>query len=262
MTTLSPEGAIVRVQEVVKAFGRNQVLKSVSFSVRAGEKVGIIGASGSGKSTLLKCINFIVKYDEGAIYIDGELVGYEEDKKGKERRLASERKLARLRQKVGMVFQSYNLFPHLTVLDNLTLAPILTRKMKKQDAVIKARDLLKGIGLLEKEKEYPVNLSGGQQQRVAIIRALMMEPKVLLLDEITSALDPSLVGEVLNLLENLARKGLTMLIVSHELGFLERVADRLLFLEGGKILEEGDPKQLLYNPRTPELQRFLRGFYK
>ncbi len=250
----------IRVEKLAKAFRENEVLKSVSFSVSAREKLGILGASGSGKSTLLKCINFIVPYDTGSVYIDGVLVGY--DNSNGRRRLAPERNLSVLRRRVGMVFQSYNLFPHLTVLKNLTLAPVLAEMMTKQDAATHARKLLVSIGLLEKENQYPVNLSGGQQQRVAIMRALMMQPEVLLLDEVTSALDPSLVGEVLALLSSLAEEGLTMLVVSHELAFLERVGDRLLFLEGGMILEAGDPEQVLHHPRTSELQSFLAGFYK
>jgi len=256
----SSENALIRVEGVGKTFGDNEVLKSVSFSVMPNEIVGIVGASGCGKSTLLKCIDFIVEYDKGEIFVDNELVGYE-TVEGKGRRRASEKKLAALRRKVGMVFQSYNLFPHLTVLENLTKAPVLAGMLNKESAETKAMESLQMIGLLEKENEYPVNLSGGQQQRVAIMRALIMEPEVMLFDEITSALDPSLVGEVLGLLATLAKQGLTMLIVSHELSFLERVASRLLFMHGGQIWEDGNPEQLLRNPQTPELKVFLAGFY-
>jgi len=250
----------IRVKEVGKSFGHNEVLKGVSFCVQPREIVGIVGASGCGKSTLLKCINFIVEYDKGEIYVDNELVGYSSID-GKRRIRASETTLATLRRKVGMVFQSYNLFPHLKVLENLTKAPLLARLTDKTTTESRAREFLSRIGLAEKENAYPLKLSGGQQQRVAIMRALMMEPTVMLFDEITSALDPSLVGGVLELLADLAEKGLTMLIVSHELGFLERVASRVLFLQDGLIWEQGEPAQLLHEPNTNELQDFLAGFY-
>lgn len=252
--------ALVEASGVGKAFGDNIVLDSVDFSVFPGERIGLIGASGCGKSTLLKCVNFIVEYDQGAIRVGGELVGYQENGDGRRVR-ASEKNLTSLRRKVGMVFQSYNLFPHLTVMQNLTKAPLLTGLMTSDAANEKAVASLKTIGLSDKADVFPSSLSGGQQQRVAIMRALMMSPEVMLFDEITSALDPSLVGEVLGLLSDLAKDGLTMMIVSHELAFLDRVADRILFLHKGRIHEDGSPDEILRNPRTPELKSFLAGFY-
>jgi len=250
---------VLKAINVGKRFRDEEVLKNINFSVEAGEKIGIIGPSGCGKSTLLKCMNFIVEYDRGEIYLDNDLVGYEQV--GERRIKTSETKIIKLRKKMGMVFQSSSLFPHLTVIDNLIEAPVLTKQLKKSEAIEKAERLLNTIGLIDKARAYPSTLSGGQRQRVAIVRALMMEPQMMLFDEITTGLDPSLVRGVLELLIKLAEDGMTMIIVSHGLNFLEKVADRILFLFNGVIWEEGSPDKLFNNPSTEELNNFLGGFY-
>ena len=237
--------SLVEIASVDKSFGPLKVLDGVSLSVAQGEIVAIIGRSGSGKSTLLRCINGLEPIQGGAIRVDGDLV------------TAPKADLRRLRQKVGIVFQSYNLFPHLTVERNITLAPTVVKRMAPGEAQEVALAVLRQVGLEDKLHAYPDQLSGGQQQRVAIARSLAMQPKVMLFDEITSALDPELIGEVLRVLERLARQGMTMLVVTHEMGFARNVADRVVFMHAGRIGEEGPTRTLLDRPRTPELEQFL-----
>ena len=237
--------SLVEIASVDKSFGPLKVLDGVSLSVAQGEIVAIIGRSGSGKSTLLRCINGLEPIQGGAIRVDGDLV------------TAPKADLRRLRQKVGIVFQSYNLFPHLTVERNITLAPTVVKRMAPGEAQAIAQAVLRQVGLEDKLQAYPDQLSGGQQQRVAIARSLAMQPKVMLFDEITSALDPELIGEVLRVLERLARQGMTMLVVTHEMGFARNVADRVVFMHAGRIWEEGPTRAILDRPRTPELEQFL-----
>jgi polar amino acid transport system ATP-binding protein len=237
--------SLVEIDAVDKSFGPLKVLDGVTLSVAEGEIVAIIGRSGSGKSTLLRCINGLEPIQGGQIRVDGDLVS------------APKADLRSLRQKVGIVFQSYNLFPHLTVERNITLAPTVVRRLALAEAQTIAREVLREVGLEEKIGAYPDQLSGGQQQRVAIARSLAMHPKIMLFDEITSALDPELIGEVLRVLERLARGGMTMLVVTHEMGFARNVADRIVFMHTGKIWEEGPTRELLERPRTPELEQFL-----
>jgi polar amino acid transport system ATP-binding protein len=250
---------MVDIQNVKKRFGDLEVLKGVSLQVEQGEVVCIIGPSGSGKTTLLRCINFLEKYQEGRIYIDGELMGYKE-RNGK-LVAAPEKEIARLRTETGMVFQQFNLFPHMTALRNVSFGPIKIRNISKKDAEQRALELLDRVGLSEKANAYPAQLSGGQQQRVAIARALAMEPKVMLFDEVTSALDPELVGEVLNVMKQLAEThGITMIVVTHEMAFARDVADRVVFMDQGVIVEEGPPAQLFDQPKTDRLKSFLSRF--
>jgi len=250
---------MVSVRKVVKRFGALTVLDGVSFDVRRGEVVVLIGASGSGKTTLLRCINFLERYDAGEIHVDGQLVGYRKEADGRLVAL-SERAVARQRTRMGMVFQSYNLFPHLTALENVVEAPVHVLGVPRGEAEERARGLLQRVGLEDKADARPARLSGGQQQRVAIARALAMQPELLLLDEVTSALDPELVGEVLQVITRLAADGMTMIIVTHEMQFAREVAHRIVFLAEGRIAEEGPAKQLLVDPQTPRLQAFLRRF--
>ncbi|MGI9384789.1 MAG: ectoine/hydroxyectoine ABC transporter ATP-binding protein EhuA [Methyloligellaceae bacterium] len=250
---------MVRLNDVRKSFGDLVVLDGVSFDVTRGDVLAIIGPSGSGKSTILRCINFLEEYDDGEIWIEDELLGYRlTDNGGRVRQPEAE--IARMRSNVGMVFQSFNLFPHRSVLDNITLAPVSVKGVKRQQARARARELLDKVGLADKIDEYPSRLSGGQQQRVAIARALAMEPKVMLFDEVTSALDPELVGEVLTVMQQLAEEGMTMIIVTHEMQFAHDVSDRLMFIDGGVIVEEGDPAKLLRDPESERLQGFLHRF--
>src|SRR5580693_8516095 len=251
----SSASALVQAVDVHKRFGTTPVLKGVSLDVAKGEVVCLIGRSGSGKSTFLRCINHLETIDEGEIWIDGEMIGYEQIRSGlRERR---ERQVARSRRHVGMVFQQFNLFPHMTVRQNIALAPVTLRLRQKEDAARLADALLDDVGLTGKGDAYPSTLSGGQQQRVAIARALAMEPKLLLFDEPTSALDPELVNEVLNVMKDLARSGMTMIVVTHEMGFAKEVADSVYFLDQGVIEESGDPKVVLTSPSSPRLQSFL-----
>jgi polar amino acid transport system ATP-binding protein len=236
----------VTLDGVCKSFGDNDVLREVSLSVDLHQVVCLIGASGSGKSTLLRCINLLERVDAGAISVDGEVI------------TTGEVDVNALRRKIGIVFQSFNLFPHMTVIENVTLAPRKSRGVSKTAATAKARELLARIGLLEKADEYPDRLSGGQQQRVAIARALAMEPKLMLLDEITSALDPQLVSEVLKLVGELStRDGMTMIIATHEMSFAREVSSKICFLDKGVILEEGPPEQIFTAPRNERTQEFL-----
>jgi polar amino acid transport system ATP-binding protein len=235
----------VQVQSVSKWFGELQVLDSVSLEVGEHNVVCLIGASGSGKSTLLRCLNLLERVEEGEITIEGQRITHERVD------------VNALRKKIGIVFQAYNLFPHMTVLQNVMLAPRKARGFSRDESEARAYQLLRRIGLEAKAKEYPDRLSGGQQQRVAIVRALAMEPKLMLLDEITSALDPQLVSDVLSLVRELAESGMTMIVATHEMGFAREVADKVCFLDGGCILEEGDPAQIFTEPREPRTREFL-----
>jgi polar amino acid transport system ATP-binding protein len=238
-------GAFVQIRDVSKWFGELQVLDHISLDVSEHNVVCLIGASGSGKSTLLRCLNLLEKVEEGEIVIDGQRVTHEKVD------------VNALRRKIGIVFQAYNLFPHMTVLQNVMLAPRKARRIPRNEAEWYARSLLSRIGLEAKADEYPDRLSGGQQQRVAIVRALAMEPKLMLLDEITSALDPQLVADVLNLVRELAESGMTMILATHEMGFAREVADKVCFLDGGVILEEGAPEQIFRDPRESRTREFL-----
>jgi polar amino acid transport system ATP-binding protein len=235
----------VSVSALTKRFGDNEVLRDIDLTVDLHNVVCLIGASGSGKSTLLRCLNLLETVDAGTIVFDGQTVT-----NGKV-------DVNALRRQIGIVFQSFNLFPHMTVMQNITLAPRKTRGLSKQDAEAKARELLDRIGLLEKADEFPDRLSGGQQQRVAIVRALAMDPKLMLLDEITSALDPQLVSDVLSLVRELAESGMTMVIATHEMSFAREVADKVCFLDAGSILEEGPPSEIFSSPREPRTRAFL-----
>jgi polar amino acid transport system ATP-binding protein len=239
------ESRALLLEDVYKSFGENEVLKGIDLEVAPHEVVCLIGASGSGKSTLLRCINLLEPVDEGRIAVDGQLIT-----NGKVDANA-------VRREIGIVFQAFNLFPHMTVLQNVTLAPRTVRNVRRQHAEASARELLRRIGLEDKADEYPDRLSGGQQQRVAIVRALAMQPKLMLLDEITSALDPQLVSEVLNLVRELAEFGMTMIIATHEMSFAREVANKVCFLDAGVILEEGSPDQIFSAPREPRTREFL-----
>ena len=247
--------SMFRAVDVHKRFGRLDVLRGVTMDVGRGEVVVIIGPSGSGKTTFLRCINHLERVDGGKIYVDGELVGYRE----KNGRLVEDREaeVARKRAAIGMVFQRFNLFPHLTALGNVVEAPLRVKKLSRRHADELGRGLLQKVGLAEKLNAYPSQLSGGQQQRVAIARALAMQPKLMLFDEATSALDPELVGEVLEVMKSLAREGMTMIVVSHEMGFAREAADRIVFMDEGVIVEEGPPEELFTRPLQPRTQAFL-----
>jgi len=248
---------MVDARDVHKSFHRNEVLRGITLQVQRGEVVVIIGPSGSGKTTFLRCINHLEKISGGRIYIDGKLIGYRETTDGK---LAedSEKNIARLRSEIGMVFQRFNLFPHMTALQNVCEAPIQVKGMPREQAQVKAHALLKKVGLEQKAGAYPARLSGGQQQRVAIARALAMDPKLMLFDEATSALDPELVGEVLKVMRQLAEEGMTMVVVTHEMGFAREVSDRVIFMDEGVIVEEAPPAQIFSAPQQERTQSFLR----
>jgi len=248
---------MVDARDVHKSFHHNEVLRGVSMQVRRGEVVCIIGPSGSGKTTFLRCINHLEKINGGRIYIEGHLIGYREEPDG---RIVedSERSTARLRAEIGMVFQRFNLFPHMTALQNIMEAPCQVKGEPREAVEAKARALLQKVGLEYKADAYPARLSGGQQQRVAIARALAMDPKLMLFDEATSALDPELVGEVLKVMRQLAEEGMTMVVVTHEMGFAREVADRVIFMDGGVIVEEGQPAQIFSAPQQERTQSFLR----
>jgi len=248
--------AVISVQDLQKAFGPVAVLREVSFDVKRGEVVVVLGPSGSGKSTMLRCINFLEPFQGGAIRVDGQDVGYVPSADGK-RQLQKEAATSTLRQRIGMVFQSYNLFPHKTVLENVMLAPVHVRGVEKGKAKELALQLLAKVGMDHKADAYPARLSGGQQQRVAIARSLAMEPVAMLFDEVTSALDPELVGEVLKVMRELANDGMTMIVVTHEIGFARNVADRVIFMDGGVIVEEGPPGEIMDHPRTERFRSFL-----
>jgi len=252
MTSTAP---LVIADRVVKAFGSNTVLKDISLTVNSGEVVCIIGPSGSGKSTFLRCINHLEKIDGGRITVGTELIGYRE--RGDKIYELRPREAAEQRKNIGMVFQRFNLFPHLTVLENVIEAPLRVKKQAKADASARAMELLARVGLAEKAKAYPASLSGGQQQRVAIARALAMDPQLMLFDEPTSSLDPELVGEVLDVMKTLAAEGMTMIVVTHEMGFAREVADSVVFMDDGYVVEQGDPREVITNPQHQRTKAFL-----
>jgi polar amino acid transport system ATP-binding protein len=247
--------AMVLAEEVRKSFGPVEVLKGISLRVDPGQVLCVIGPSGSGKSTFVRCINHLEKIDGGRLLVDGHLVGYR--RVGTKLHELRESEIAKRREDVGMVFQQFNLFPHMSVLGNLIEAPTRVKRVPKEKAIASARALLEQVGLAEKEKAYPAQLSGGQQQRVAIARALAMEPKLMLFDEPTSALDPELVGEVLDVMKQLAQGGMTMIVVTHEMGFAREVADELVFMDDGVVVEHGKPREILANPQHERTKAFL-----
>ena len=251
---------VLEISGLHKRFGAVEVLRDVSLAVSPGEVVVVIGPSGSGKTTLLRCINLLEEYERGTITIDGEPIGYRIDERTGRRSRMSERDIAAARERIGMVFQSYNLFPHMNVLQNIVTAPIRVKGVERRRAEARARELLTMVGLSDKVAEYPVRLSGGQQQRVAIARALAMDPKIMLFDEVTSALDPELVGEVLSAMQKLANNGMTMVVVTHEMSFARDIADRIVFMDPGIVVEEGKPDQLLFAPRTERVRAFLKRY--
>lgn len=236
---------MIRVENLKKSFGKNEVLKDISVAIKPQEVVVVIGPSGSGKSTFLRCLNLLETITDGRVFIEGKDIT---DKKTN---------INKIRSEVGMVFQQFNLFPHKTVLENIILAPMKVKKIDRDTAVAKARELLGKVGLSEKEDVYPDSLSGGQKQRVAIARALAMEPSIMLFDEPTSALDPEMVGEVLEVMKQLAKEGMTMVVVTHEMGFAREVGDRVLFMDGGYIVEENIPTELFENPQHERTKSFL-----
>jgi polar amino acid transport system ATP-binding protein len=244
------------VKDLWKSFGNNQVLRGVSMEVHVGEMIAIIGPSGSGKSTLLRCLNFLEEFEGGDILFMGRPVGYRRGPDSKRIRVPAP-EMDRLRSELGMVFQSFNLFPHKTVLENVIEAPIIVRRRPRVDAIADARRILDSVGLADKVGDYPAYLSGGQQQRAAIARALAMNPKVMLFDEPTSALDPELVGEVLDVMQGLARGGMTMIVVTHEMGFARDVANRVLVMDQGQVIEQGSPDVIFTEPRTERARAFL-----
>ena len=246
---------MLKAEAVHKRFGRLEVLKGIDLSVDRGQVMCILGPSGSGKSTFLRCINHLEKINAGRLSVDGELVGYRE--KGGKLYELREDEVARKRSEIGMVFQHFNLFPHMTALENVTLAPVRVKGLPRSDARNRGQQLLQRVGLGDKLSTYPVALSGGQQQRVAIARALAMEPKLMLFDEPTSALDPELVGEVLDAMRQLARDGMTMLVVTHEIGFAREVADQVVFMDEGVVVESGPPAEVLGSPRHERTRAFL-----
>lgn len=236
---------MIQINNLYKSFDNHEVLKGINQHIKKGEVVVIIGPSGSGKSTFLRCMNLLETPTKGdIIFEDNNITDSNVD-------------INKIRENMGMVFQGFNLFPHKTVLDNITLAPIKVKNMPKEDAIKKAEELLDKVGLKDKKDSYPSSLSGGQKQRIAIARALAMEPDVMLFDEPTSALDPEMVGEVLNVMKNLAKDGMTMAVVTHEMGFAREVGDRILFMDDGKILEEGTPEDIFNNPTNPRTKDFL-----
>ena len=239
---------ILTVEHLIKAYGETPVLDDISFAVKPGEVIVVVGPSGCGKSTLLRCLNGLEPTQSGRVRLGSETVAY------------GGKNLTQLRQRIGMVFQSYELFPHLTVLDNILLAPTKVQKRPKAEVQKEAEALLDRVGLLNKKNSYPRELSGGQKQRVAIVRALCMHPEILLLDEVTAALEPEMVREVMDVMMDLAKNGRTMIIVTHEMQFARAIADRVLFLDGGKIVEEAPPKEFFDHPKTERAQRFLRTF--
>lgn len=238
------EDKIIRIKDLKKEFGKNKVLRGIDFELGRGENVAILGTSGSGKSTFLRCINRMETPTSGEIYFDNTLI--------------TDKNIQKMRQDIGMVFQHFNLINNLTVMQNLTLAPVTLKLMSEEAAEKKARGLLRHIDLLNKADAFPASLSGGQKQRIAIIRAMMMSPKVLLFDEPTSALDPESIGDVLSLIREVADAGMTVMIVTHEMGFAKEIASRVIFLDGGKIIEQGTPKEFFENPKTPRVREFLK----
>jgi polar amino acid transport system ATP-binding protein len=246
---------MVRAEGVVKRFGTNTVLRDISLEVKRGEVMCLIGPSGSGKSTFLRCINHLESVSGGRLFVESDLIGYRQ--KGDKIYELSPKEAAEQRRDIGMVFQKFNLFPHMTALENVIEAPIRVKKVAKAAAIARGKELLERVGLGDKFDSYPAHLSGGQQQRVAIARALAMEPKLMLFDEPTSALDPELVGEVLDVMKELAKSGMTMIVVTHEMGFAREVADSLVFMDGGVVVEAGDPREVLTNPQHDRTKAFL-----
>jgi polar amino acid transport system ATP-binding protein len=252
---MSTADVILSVRQIQKSYAENHVLRGISLDVTQGEVICVIGPSGSGKSTFLRTLNHLEKIDKGCVYLDGDLIGY----RASRRRLVelSNRELSAQRARIGMVFQSFNLFPHLTAVENVMEGPVRVKGERRADAHSRACALLDRVGLADKYQAYPRQLSGGQQQRVAIARALAMQPRVMLFDEPTSALDPELVGEVLEVMRSLAADGMTMLVVTHEIGFAREVADRVIFMDGGVIVEQGPPADVISTPKNPRTQAFL-----
>ncbi|MGI6874777.1 amino acid ABC transporter ATP-binding protein [Amycolatopsis sp. 3B14] len=251
---------VVQAQGIHKRFGRLEVLKGIDFEVQEREVACLIGPSGSGKSTLLRCINHLEKINAGRLYVDGELVGYRQ--RGEKLYELRDNEIAQQRRNIGMVFQRFNLFPHMTALENVMEAPVQVRRESRQAARERARELLDRVGLADKERSYPAQLSGGQQQRVAIARALAMQPRLMLFDEPTSALDPELVGDVLGVMRQLARDGMTMVVVTHEMQFAREVADKVLFMDGGVVVEQGPPSQVIGAPQQERTRSFLARVLK
>jgi len=246
---------MVKAEAVHKRFGRLEVLRGVSLEIRPREVMCLLGPSGSGKSTFLRCVNHLEKIDAGRLWVDGDLVGYRQV--GDKLHELREAEVARDRSEIGMVFQRFNLFPHMTALENVIEAPIRVKKEARAAAVVRGREQLERVGLADKMDVYPAQLSGGQQQRVAIARALAMQPKLMLFDEPTSALDPELVGDVLDAMRDLAREGMTMLVVTHEIGFAREVADSVAFMDAGVVIERGSPQDTFTNPRHERTRAFL-----
>lgn len=249
------EVPMVKAEAISKSYGSNEVLKSISLEVKRGEVLCLVGPSGSGKSTFLRCINHLETINAGRLWVDGDLVGYRQN--GDKIYEMHPKEAAKQRRDIGMVFQRFNLFPHLTALQNVMLAPGLLKKGSKATLQTRAMELLARVGLADRHDYYPAHLSGGQQQRVAIARALAMDPKLMLFDEPTSALDPELVGEVLDVMKGLAESGMTMIVVTHEMGFAREVADELVFMDGGVVVESGDPVEVLSNPQRERTRAFL-----
>jgi len=252
---MSQSGTMVHAQAVHKSFGRLPVLRGIDLTVAPGEVMCIIGPSGSGKSTFLRCINHLEKIDAGRLYVDGELVGYQQ--RGDRLYELPDREVCRKRAEIGMVFQHFNLFPHMTALGNVVEGPVQVKGESRAAAAARGRELLADVGLADRAGAYPRQLSGGQQQRVAIARALAMEPKLMLFDEPTSALDPELIGDVLDVMRKLAEDGMTMIVVTHEMGFAREVGDSLVFLDGGVVVEAGRPRDVINSPREARTQAFL-----
>ncbi|WP_179816322.1 amino acid ABC transporter ATP-binding protein [Allostreptomyces psammosilenae] len=246
---------MVLAEDVHKSFGSTQVLRGIDLAVAPGEVFCLVGPSGSGKSTFLRCINHLEKIDAGRLWVDGDLVGYRQ--RGEKLYELRDREVAAKRRDIGMVFQRFNLFPHMTALENVMEAPVQVRRQPRAQAAERARALLERVGLADRMGNYPAQLSGGQQQRVAIARALAMDPKLMLFDEPTSALDPELVGEVLDVMRQLAQDGMTMIVVTHEMGFAREVGDALVFMDGGVVVESGHPRDVLTNPQHERTQAFL-----
>ena len=245
MSNVDPAGPVFRVNHLVKQFNGLRAVNDVSTEIHQGEAVFVLGPSGSGKSTFLRCLNLLEEPSAGEIYFKGGLIN------------RPKADINKFRQQVGMVFQHFNLFPHLTILENITIAPVKTGRSSRVEATAKADALLKRIGLYDKRDVYPQQLSGGQKQRIAIVRALVMNPDVILFDEPTSALDPEMVGEVLALMKDLAQEGMTMVVVTHEIGFAREVASRVMFMDAGRVVEEGTPADVIDNPKNPRLQEFF-----
>ncbi|MEN8584686.1 amino acid ABC transporter ATP-binding protein [Burkholderia sp. RS01] len=251
---------LVRIENVRKSFGKNEVLKDITLDVNAGEVTCLLGPSGSGKSTLLRCINHLESIDGGRIYVDEDLIGYRQQ--GEKIYEMHPKEIARQRRNIGMVFQKFNLFPHKTAIENITEAPTGVKGLPKADALKRAMELLDRVGLADWAGHYPAQLSGGQQQRVAIARALAMDPKLMLFDEPTSALDPELVGDVLDVMRSLASQGMTMIVVTHEIGFARGAGDQVVFMDGGVVVEQGDPAQVISAPRHERTKAFIESVLK